>query len=299
MTGSDAAPMPDALRQWIAGRLPGTFVSVADKSWERDTSRVWLVETTVTTAYAKISPTVEAFWREVGAYRHAETALAPGQAPRLLAADLGLRAIISTQLPGRIVRHLDLPPAVEVGVHELAGRLLRGWHAHPAPAPAHARESFRASMTDQAAEAAACLNLLGDDLSAAARALVREVAHDLPALADSLPLVYLHGDYGTRNWLWDTEAERLAVIDFEAAAHGLAVQDMVWQCGALWTTRPDLREAFLNGFGRKPSPDENRALVLLTARLAASYLATGRTTHDQVLVDRGHRALSSLARTLH
>ncbi|WP_067481823.1 aminoglycoside phosphotransferase family protein [Actinomadura hibisca] len=286
--------LPADLRPWVARHLPGV-TTATDVSWNRANSRVWRLDGD-TTAYLKLSPSPRSYARETTAYRHAAV-LGPGQAARMLAADPVLQAVLTTALPGRIVRDLPLDPAVETRVHEFAGRLLRRWHSHLETAAPHARQALRKELADQAAEAADCLDELGDRLDGAQRALVRDVATQLPGLAAELPLVYRHGDYLPRNWLWDADAQTLAVIDFEMADHGLAVQDMVWLHGAVWPTRPDLRAAFLTGYDREPAAQEHRVLLLLTARLAVSYLATGLARNDTVLIDRGHHALSALART--
>ncbi|WP_433470122.1 aminoglycoside phosphotransferase family protein [Spirillospora sp. CA-128828] len=151
-------------------------------------------------------------------------------------------------------------------------------------------------MAGHAFEAAACLDSIGGHLTAAERALVGEVARDLPALATDLPLVYLHGDFSPRNWVWSSEKQTLGLIDFEMAEHALAVQDMVWLFGAVWPTRPDLRDAFVTGYGRQPAAEEYRALLLITSRLAVSYLSAGLANNEQVLIDRGRNALGNLAR---
>lgn len=68
----------------------------------------------------------------------------------------------------------------------------------------------------------------------------------------------------------------------------------MWLCGAAWPTRPDLRDAFLTGYGQPLSSTEQRALVLLTARLGVSYLSTGLTKTDTVLIDRGRTVLQHM-----
>jgi aminoglycoside/choline kinase family phosphotransferase len=292
-TMRDTTALPADLRRWVARHLPGATAAI-DASWDRDTSQVWRLDGD-TAAYLKLSPSPDSYARETHAYRHA-TALSPDQAPQILATDPTLRAILTTALNGSVVRGLPLDPATEAQVHELAGRLLRRWHSLPEPAPPHARQALMASMTDQATEAAICLDKLGDQLNDAQRALVNDVATELPALAAGLPLVYRHGDYSPRNWLWNPDRQTLGVIDFEMATHGLAIQDMVWLHGALWQTRPDLRTSFLTGYGREPTAEEHRGLVLLTARLAVSYLTTGLTRDEPVLIHRGRNALSDLAR---
>ena len=68
----------------------------------------------------------------------------------------------------------------------------------------------------------------------------------------------------------------------------------MWLCGAVRPTRPDLETAFLTGYGRRLSDAERRALPLLTARLAVSYLNSGVTKQEPVLVERGRTALTHL-----
>ncbi|TDD59354.1 aminoglycoside phosphotransferase family protein [Actinomadura darangshiensis] len=193
----DTAALPPDLRRWVALHLPGVITAI-DASWERDNSQVWRLGGD-TAAYVKLSPSSASYARETHAYRHA-TALGPDQAPRMLAADPTLRAILTTALAGSIVRDQPFSPTAEARVHELAGRLLRRWHNHPEPASPRARQTLMGSMTDQATEAAVCLDKLGDQLDDDQLALVNDVAIQLPSLVADLPLVYRHGDYSPRNW---------------------------------------------------------------------------------------------------
>lgn len=96
--------------------------------------------------------------------------------------------------------------------------------------------------------------------------------------------------------MWDPQRRTLGLIDFESATHAPAVQDLVWLFGAIWPIRPDLREVFLAGYGRALTADEHRALLLLTTRLAVSYLNSGIARGEPVLIDRGRDALGHLAR---
>ncbi|SIO88508.1 SCP1.305, unknown, len: 296aa [Nocardiopsis sp. JB363] len=137
--------------------------------------------------------------------------------------------------------------------------------------------------------------LITEATTAAQRALVRDAALELSRCAPATPVVYRHGDYATRNWLWDPR-RGLGVIDFAKAAPGPLVEEFVWLHGAVWLQRPDLRAAFFDGYGRELSQAEERALQLLTVRLAASYLATGLTQGDAALVERGRHGLDRLVR---
>ncbi|MGV9934026.1 aminoglycoside phosphotransferase family protein [Streptomyces olivaceoviridis] len=264
---------------------------VTDASWPRGDSRIWRVRAGHGEVFVKQYPSVEKYAREVKGYEHATRALAAGEAPRLLASDLQRPAVVLSALPGRVVRGLPIEQSVEQRVHRLAGDLLRRWHDTDEPISDREHQRIMESVTAQADEAAVILERLGDQLSSAEQDLVREAARDLPDLAQALPLAYRHGDYSPRNWLWDEATEHHGLIDFEESAPGLAVEDLVWLGGAAWPTRPDLRDAFLTGYGRQLSSTEQRALVLLTARLGASYLNTGLTKSVTVLIDRGRTVL--------
>lgn len=103
----------------------------------------------------------------------------------------------------------------------------------------------RRLVVAHAEEAASCLERTVEHLTGAQRALVAQVSRELPGLAGDLPVVFRHGDYSPRNWLWDAERGTHGLIDFERSDHGVAVEDFVWLCGAVWPTRTDLKTAFL------------------------------------------------------
>ncbi|MFJ3673406.1 aminoglycoside phosphotransferase family protein [Streptomyces sp. NPDC090106] len=292
-----AACLPPDLHQWVARHVAalGT-AAVTDASWPRGNSRIWHVRTDHGEVFVKLYPSTETYEREVKGCEHAARVLADSEAPHLLASDPQRPAVILTALPGRVVRGLLLEQAEEQRVHRLAGDLLRRWHDADEPISHRGHQRIMESVTAQADEAAMILERLGDQLSPAEQDLVRDAARDLPGLARALPLAYRHGDYSPRNWLWDAAAEHHGLIDFEESAPGLAVEDLVWLCGAAWPTRPDLRDAFLTGYGRLLSSAEQRALVLLTARLGVSYLSTGLAKSDTVLIDRGRTVLEHMVR---
>ncbi|MFJ2419162.1 aminoglycoside phosphotransferase family protein [Streptomyces brevispora] len=297
-----AASLPLDLHQWVARHVTGMdTAAVTDASWPRGDSRVWRVRADHGEVFVKLYPSTEKYEREVKGCEHATRALAAGEAPRLLARTPQLPAVVLSALPGRVVRGLPLEQAEEQNVHRLAGSLLRRWHDTPEPISDLEHQRIMAAVTAQADEAAMILDRIGDQLSPAEQDLVRSAAHNLPRLAQSLPLAYRHGDYSPRNWLWDPEPTpgHHGLIDFEESAPGLAVEDLVWLCGAAWPTRPDLRDAFLTGYDRPLSSTEQHALVLLTARLGVSYLNTGLTKTDTVLMDRGRTVLEHMVRALH
>ncbi|WNV83041.1 aminoglycoside phosphotransferase family protein [Umezawaea sp. Da 62-37] len=184
---------------------------------------------------------------------------------------------------------------MELRAHEAAGRVLLRWHDRSVPASQQDREAVRVAMREKAREAASCLESTAALLGPEQRALVKAASQELPELAESLPLVYQHGDYSTRNWLWDTESGRHGLIDFAMAHHGVGVEEFVWLCGAIWASRPDLKAACLTGYGRRLTGTEERLLRLLTVRLAVSYLNTGLFKQRCDLVDRGRLVLGRMS----
>ncbi|MFJ5879994.1 aminoglycoside phosphotransferase family protein [Kitasatospora cineracea] len=288
------SPPPDLLA-WAAEHLPGP-VTAADCSWPRATSRVWRISGPEgDAAFLKINPDDGAFAREVAGYAYAARFLPERQVPRLLAGRTRPRALLSSALPGRVVRGLPLERGVEVRVHEDAGRLLRRWHDRSDAGTAADRAAVRTAMDAHAREAAECREALTGRVPHDVLALVDAAATEIPALADRLRLRFLHGDYATRNWLIDTATGRHGLIDFEQARYGLAVEEFVWLLGALWPERPDLRDAFFTGYGRPLDAVEERLLLLLTVRLGASYLYTGLREGRADLRERGHLALGRMA----
>lgn len=285
-------PMPSDLRRWVDSNLPGVE-QITDVSWPRSNSRVWRVAASAKAAFVKLSPSATDYEREILGYAYAARALAANEAPRLLAADPGLTAIMSSPLPGQVVRGLNLEVQEERRAHELAGRLLRRWHDHSEPGTEQDRQAVRASMAEQAQEAAACLDSTAGNLDDAQRALVKAASKELPQLAEQLSLVYKHGDYSTRNWLWDPDHGH-GLIDFAMAEHGIAIEEFVWLCGAVWATRPDLKTAYLTGYGRPLTDTEERLLRLLTTRLGVSYLNSGLVKELPDLVERGHLILTRM-----
>ncbi|MFJ1936605.1 hypothetical protein ACIOGZ_28585 [Kitasatospora sp. NPDC088160] len=147
-----AKHFPPELHDWVAGHLPGLAAS-EDRSWPRSNSLVWHVRGDWD-AYVKISPNDLDFEREVAGYAYAEAHLTDQEAPRLLACDPHLRTILSSPLPGRVVRDLPLETSTELRLHEDAGRLLRRWHDASEPGTDADRAAVRSDMQDKAQEAA-------------------------------------------------------------------------------------------------------------------------------------------------
>lgn len=205
--------------------------------------------------------------QEVHAYQHWTHALGE-HAPHLLATWDDPPAVVLTALDGQSVT-ADLDPAAERHAHRQAGELLHRLH-HAAPPRPHP------DMTGWLAQRGAqWLRLADSVLSAHQRTVIREHLRALAALGP-IAAVPCHLDYAPRNLIWTPKAT-IAAIDFEHARYDLAARDLVRMARHVWAHRPDLRDAFLDGYG--PLTETDRQVVehgLHLDALTSAVRASGR-----------------------
>jgi aminoglycoside phosphotransferase (APT) family kinase protein len=219
--------------------------------------------------------------REVHAYRHWTTALGPS-APVLIAVDDAAMIMATSALPGASPNASDLTP----DVYRQAGVLLRRFHEAEPPT---AMPGYRGWLRERAAHWAsrAAPLLTPDD-----RAIIQDhlAAVGQPDIPSGGPC---HLDFQPRNWLIGSPGD-VSVIDFEHARIDLPARDLVRLRFRTWPGRPDLRDAFLDGYGRPPSPAEDRLTWHLGALDALTALARGHENADPELVAVGRDTLRQL-----
>ncbi len=142
--------------------------------------------------------------------------------------------------PGSI-RH-----AAELAVHRDAGTALRLLHDAQPPLPCTDLGSAKTAELDQLAPQAAGL------LTRRELTFARSEAAALTATGGAC-LVPCHGDYTPRNWLADGDTVR--IIDFEWARLDAPLADLARLHLGIWHARPDLRAAFLDGYGQLDDAD--------------------------------------------
>ncbi|MFB9833946.1 phosphotransferase enzyme family protein [Actinoallomurus acaciae] len=269
-------------------RAVGEIASVTDRSWPRESSAVWEITTTARRrCFVKRHPSPRFHEREVAAYRRIVPSLGYGRAPELIAADRDLAVIVITALPGEIVKRLSLSLPMELAAHRQAGGLLRRIHRVPLGGPGAERVAGRCEEDLRRADGL---------LRAREAAFVRACATALSAIGPRLPVTATHGDLMPRNLLWDGRTRRLALIDFERSEPRPAVSDLIRLEYGSWDTRPELREAFLDGYGRDLTDDERRALPCLAALDALSGLLWGTEHGDAEVTGRARATFSRLVR---
>ncbi|WP_433177330.1 phosphotransferase [Actinoallomurus sp. CA-150999] len=274
---------PEAAVCEFAERAVGRIADWSDVSWAREGSHVWRAQGVAGGVwFVKIHQNDRFHDREVGAYRSWVPTLGAA-APRLVAADPALRAIVITAVPGRslhgVVHAPDEQRRIFHGIGALAAAIHRSAPARPTPGKPVLLGKLERHLDGARAHLA-----LGDE------EFIRATAKRLTHLPD-LDLMPTHGDFQLRNLLWD--GGTLYVIDFERSEEGPAVRDFVRLSDA-WAGRPDLYDATMAGYGRPLTSAEKERLVVDSVLDAVSGIQYGTAHGDLELVERGRRILARL-----
>jgi Ser/Thr protein kinase RdoA (MazF antagonist) len=277
----------------FATRILGPIELVADCSWpHRMSSVVSLRDEGGATWFLKQHNDPERYLTEVTAYRQWVPALAD-RAPRLRASDDSVHAVILSAVPGEsppwpaaaAADSDDAARSGEAAVQRGAGALLRRLHDGQPALPWDDFGAAKAEEFDQLAPFAA--SLLTSRELATARSHVNELARQ------SCPgRVPCHRDYTPRNWLVDEGT--VYVVDFEWSGLDTWVSDLARLHLGIWATRPDLRDAFMSGYGRQFA-DADRATLHGCAVLTAVWLLVGaHERHQRSFEDGSRMALQRL-----
>lgn len=239
------------------------------------------VDRTGRTWYVKRSATRMPWRLEVRAYRRWVPAFAD-QAPRLHSADEASRIVVVSAVPADPVQ--DLSP----DLHRKAGALLR--RIHGSRPPQHRDRPVGKWLVGLMATR---LRRATDLLAPNETAFLRT---QIAAMADSPPqeCVPCHGDYQPRNWLFDTEADLLRVIDFAGARWQAPVLDLAYLCLGAWWRKPELSAYFLDGYGRTLTHAEVELLRAGLSVAAMNAIQRGRDNDNARLQARGRQCLDDL-----
>ncbi|MFD3563426.1 phosphotransferase [Streptomyces sp. NPDC058686] len=262
----------------------GRITGWTDASWAREGSQVWRAHGAEGGVwFVKVHQNERFHQREVTALRGWVPVLGAA-APRLVAADARLRAVVLTEAGGRSLHGAVHPPEQQRRIFYRIGQLAVAIHGSAPPRPASG--TLPLGKLERHLDGARTHLAPGDEEFI--RATAKEAA-SLPAL-DAVPT---HGDFQLRNLRWDADADVLHVIDFERSEEGPAVRDFVRLSDA-WHGRPDLRQAVMEGYGRPFTPAEEEQLTALSVLDAVSGIAYGAVHDDPELVERGRRTLAGL-----
>src|SRR5215472_13698089 len=277
----------------FAGQVLGPCELERDYSWAHGMSAVLRLRDARGVAwFAKRHRARDRHAAEVTAYRQWVPALGV-HAPRLHAADELRSAIIISAVPGEPapwpaadLRALpDAARLAEQAVQREAGVLLRRLHDAQPPSPWDGWGAAKVAEFDALMPMAS--QLLDKRDLALARAQVEPLS-GLPGLGR----VPCHRDYTPRNWLVKDGVQY--VIDFEHARLDVWLADLARLHPGIWPDRPDLKAAFLDGYGRQLS-DTDHAVLQGVAALTATWLVVkAREIRQPALEDAFRAALQRL-----
>lgn len=211
--------------------------------------------------------------------------------PDLVGADDQRMILVLTQIDARTACELEPGSPAETDAHHAAGAALRRIHRlrpalhNPAHLPASLATRLRAWT-----ETATRSQLLSEQENT-----LLERAADTIAATPLEPAV-CHLDYQPQNWLIRPDG-RLVVIDFEHTRTDARLRDFARLAHRHWTARPDLRTAFLDGYGQPLTTTEDDLLHHFGALEAATALVRGTQRQDTTLIRHGRQALARLTRT--
>lgn len=245
--------------------------------WTRDPaqSRVWRVDSAAGPAVVKRHGTAGKFHRERDALRRLD---GRPWAPRLLAADDGLRLLVIALCPGDWP---DTPAAWRA-----AGEALAALHREPVPPdPMPLSEAIARRLAGWLARAAP---VLSDETLRRVEAAVGDGA----AFA-GVARVFCHRDFAPRNWRVGPDGVFRA-FDFEHAGPDAPEVDLLRLYDGPFVARPDREAAFCAGYGARPDPDRLARLMALHGLATAAW---GHLHGDALYRERGALILRRVGRS--
>lgn len=257
--------------------------------------------------YLKVHQSAPYWHNEVHAYERWACAFGDFS-PKLIAVrDQEPLALIVSELPGQIMEDARLSSSQEQAVWRAAGAALVALHdlgpcGHFGPClrdgtpaeefPQSAREHIAQRLEIQIERAVQGEYINTDELD------TLQAASDLIPAFEGEPPVPCHRDYCAANWLIDEEGVWTGVIDFEFAYCDVRVADFGRDPDWYWIHRPDLVEAFFEGYGRSLTPTEEQQLLVARAEYALSAITWGQDNAFYGFEREGRESLAHLATLL-
>ena len=199
------------------------------------------------------------YFRSLDAMNHHTIPLGT-QAPRLIAHDDRLKALLMTHLPGEVAGD---DTARDPVTHFQVGTLLRQFHESSTPNPS------AQATTDLASGLSLLTEELEDDLGQVLVAELRELGMQLLDLGPQ-PLQPVHGGIRPEHWMVD-ENYGVQLFSFSTSQYDPWIKDTLDLERQYWRYQPELKSAFFAGYDRAPSDSDE---LLLRGFLAQSALTS-------------------------
>jgi Ser/Thr protein kinase RdoA (MazF antagonist) len=206
-------------------------------------------------------------------------------APRLLAVHAEEpMALLISELPGTVLEGVELTPTQAQAVWRAAGQALAGLHSLPAGeyfgscrrdgacagSPVYDARQYVSSKIEEQVER----GLRGAYLSEDELAVVHVACALLPAFDGERPAP-CHRDYCPANWLVNPNGVWTGVIDFEFSGWDVRAADFTRYPNWDWIARPELSEAFFEGYGRRFTPAEEQQRLVAHVQYALDAVVWG------------------------
>lgn len=254
--------------------------------------------------YLKVHENPSCWQNEVHAYERWAPSFGD-LAPRLIAVcDEPPLALITSELSGKVLLTTQLSPDKEMAVWRAAGKALATLHAlGPGEGfgkclrdgtcaeknPLDAVEYVSKRMKDNIDRA-----IKGGYINSAEQATIQAAYRLVSAFEGERP-VPCHMDYCADNLLVTEEGDWTGVIDFEFAGWGCRVTDFTRDPNWAWVCRPDLFNAFLEGYGITQTPQFEQQLLVAHTEYALSAILWGHDSAFYGFEREGREALVRLA----
>ena len=244
---------------------------------------------------------------EVHAYEQWATAFGDF-APRLLAVHAeDPLALVIGELPGNILEEVQLTPTQTQAVWRAAGKALAGLHNLPAGeyfgacrrdgacagTPVYDARQYVSSKIEEQVQH----GRQGGFLSQDELAVVQAACALLPAFEGEPPRP-CHRDYCPANWLVGPDGAWTGVIDFEFSGWDVRAADFSRYPNFDWIERPELAEAFFEGYGRTFTPAEEQQRMVACAQYALDAVVWGMQNAYFGFAAEGRQAFKHLGKLL-
>jgi len=180
------------------------------------------------------------------------------QAPRLIAHDDALKALLMTFMPGAVAgEYASRDPVTHLHI----GTLLRQFHESSSSNPStQVCEQLAASLSQLTEQ-------VEKELGASTISELRELGMQLLDMGP-IPLQPVHGALRPEHWMVD-DNYGIQIFSFSATEYNPWVLDTLELEKSYWRYQPELRSAFFTGYDRGPSPTDQ---LLLRGFLVESAL---------------------------
>lgn len=277
---SAAHPRITSTQQGILAKWLGSWTIVADHSWPlQDTIVLRAKSGDGIEVIIKASATSHHIQREIAAHRvHPGVTAAVG--PALLHASAEAGVLVTEFRRGELVAESTAEWEPETYIR--AGQLLAQIHSATGNSDTYFAEQ-RAKALEFVDRATALVPSLELD----------RVRDELRAMRPVVvPLVFTHGDYQPRNWIFDGGI--LSVIDFGRATDRHWTSDLVRLQHQQFVGHPELEEAFFAGLGRHVEPQDGAILRLENLMQAVTTVVWAHGIGDSRFEDAGRTMITRI-----